>query len=780
MFAFFIIGISVMNKFTLFLFLGIFSILNLSGKPPVCISNSSESTILLSPVDFTNQTKVFDKSKLGISNSLDFDKVLIPIGQAAFYQPENEKKESYLSDNFLSDTNWMLVDSNYINTFLPVGANVGVMMNFSKRKLELVSPYKLTETGIAAVKKSPLWIRPILENTLSKVGSVKQIELANIINNANDPYIDEIAYSIAYSAPAFLNGSYCYPNLFIENAKLIYSHDSDLKYVEIIDYGSSSTDENYYSTVKYFKIDTSGKKVQIEVPKEIYYEYIVNPKTSDEIATYIDPSIFEHDANYGNHIYNISAPPTGVFWRDFLYNFTEEKSDNPGIFYPVLKDSITKCEVLWDEKNIERSAVREVGSWVRAVMKFDSKSERPHQPARIYKLHLGRCGEHEDLTNSASRACLIPCRGIEAYSSDHVWNEFWDEKWWQEEPVNNSYKDFFCYSKGWGKKFGSVIARSSSGPHIPVTDSYCENTAKITLYAKDVNNLPIDGALLQLAVMGTLDSTSIFIDNYGVTDNEGKFTFTVDANRDYYARMDCSLGNDPIQANNVYSLVKSANAGQLYQFQLKATSAMPKAKFTALQLPVDTLDDYKLIVKYSLKNSYTNWGIRYDDISSGFTYFPGAVSKPNIFLADEDNYKNLTDKKQFSGISKNYIPADNSFVFDVPSSEKNWYCVFNGDNSLTNYSYLQAAFSLYSNPLTSINNKSIDANNNITIFPNPATDYIYIQPLDGSTIKLFDMLGVIVYEIHPMTASYRLNIENLAPGMYFIKIGNIIKKFVKR
>ena len=335
-----------MNKFILYLFLVIFSFVHLYGKQPVCSSINSDTSVVLKPDEFSKHAITFDKSKLGITNNIDFGKVLIPMGQATLYQPESNKKETKESEIFLSKTDWLLLDSNYINTFLPAGANVGFQMNFSKRCLDLVSPFKLTDKAKEAVKKSPLWIRPVLENTLSKVSNVRQIELANVINNAPDPYIDEIAYSIAYSSSAFLNGAYCYPQLFRENANLIYSHDSDLKYVEIVDYGNSQTDENYYSTVRYYKIDTSGKKVQIEVPKEIYYEYIVHPKTSDEVAAYIDPSKSE----INNNVNNIAAPPTGVFWRDFLYTFTEERSDTTGVFYPILKDSITKCEVLWDEK----------------------------------------------------------------------------------------------------------------------------------------------------------------------------------------------------------------------------------------------------------------------------------------------------------------------------------------------------------------------------------------------------------------------------------------------
>jgi hypothetical protein len=283
--------------------------------------------------------------------------------------------------------------------------------------------------------------------------------------------------------------------------------------------------------------------------------------------------------------------------------------------------------------------------------------------------------------------------------------------------------------------------------------------------------------------LGTLDTTSIFIDNYAITDNEGKYTFTVDAGRDYYARMDCSIGSDPLQTNNVYNLVKNSVAGQSYQYQFKTAAAMPKAKISTLQLSADSLEDFKLIVKYSFENSYSNWPIRYDDITSGYTYLPGTISNPNIFITDEDNYKNLTYKKQFSGISKNNVPTDKSFTFDVPSTDKSWYCIFNSDNALNNYSYLQASFALYGNPLTSVEKITIEANNHITVYPNPVndntmitfnlvkTDYVNLDIINSNGWIVKSIVSKCLEEgIHTFNWDIKDNYSNkIGSGLYFIR-----------
>ncbi|MBS4001104.1 MAG: T9SS type A sorting domain-containing protein [Desulfobulbaceae bacterium] len=78
------------------------------------------------------------------------------------------------------------------------------------------------------------------------------------------------------------------------------------------------------------------------------------------------------------------------------------------------------------------------------------------------------------------------------------------------------------------------------------------------------------------------------------------------------------------------------------------------------------------------------------------------------------------------------------------------------------------------------------------LFPNPASDYIEItQPSDVYNVQIYDILGVKVLSTpsaahppsHPSTGSrsenLRIDVSSLAPGMYFIRIGNKVQKFIK-
>jgi hypothetical protein len=83
-----------------------------------------------------------------------------------------------------------------------------------------------------------------------------------------------------------------------------------------------------------------------------------------------------------------------------------------------------------------------------------------------------------------------------------------------------------------------------------------------------------------------------------------------------------------------------------------------------------------------------------------------------------------------------------------------------------------------------------DESDVIWIIPNPAGDYIYVtlkasegfEPSEGSEIQIYNTLGekVMSESIHPMTASHRLNIENLPKGIYFVRIGGEVARFMKK
>jgi len=336
-------------------------------------------------------------------------------------------------------------------------------------------------------------------------------------------------------------------------------------------------------------------------------------------------------------------------------------------------------------------------------MNFNSGTERPHQPVRIYDLHLGRCGEHEDITAAAARASLIPCRCIEAYSSDHVWNEFWDEKWWQWEPVNFSIRDNFVYSKGWGKKFGTILARQSTGGAEQVTDDYVESTASLSVYAVENNGKPLDGAVIMLAARKTLDETSLFIDSYGVTDNEGKYSFTVSAGREYYGRVDSPLGSNPTTSGQVVPILMNPEESGEYEYTLKIGGVISDSKFKILPNRDPTID-YMADVRYKTQKQVLNWRLLFNDLGGEYTYDNSLGAEIYSFICDETNFKQAGQNMKYD-VSSLDLSSAGEYSFNIPA-DKNWYFLLNNSNSYSNLVHASGTYRLFASTTMGIEQNS--------------------------------------------------------------------------
>ena len=87
--------------------------------------------------------------------------------------------------------------------------------------------------------------------------------------------------------------------------------------------------------------------------------------------------------------------------------------------------------------------------------------------------------------------------------------------------------------------------------------------------------------------------------------------------------------------------------------------------------------------------------------------------------------------------------------------------------------------------ITSIMNGNDEPNS--VIYPNPATDYIDVMLNEVKhpflSVKIYDILGVCV-GTHPLAPSregesVRLDVSGLSPGVYFVRVGGRMYKFVK-
>lgn len=565
---------------------------------------------------------------------------------------------------------WYPASTDAISTILPAKEQIGMKYDHTTNTSSLYSSQgSLSPLARTAIAKAPVWMQAELTNVLLQLNPERQQVFAELINTTSDPYIDEVAFAIANSSTLYLGSDFALPELFTENAAYIYSIASELPYVEIIDHGSSTSDPAYYSTTRYRSLNAAGEIIYTEVPRDIYYWYIVHPRLSDEIAAYINPDIVENNSTHNN---NITAPPLGEFWRSYLY--TVQEGD-----YPVLADTLRECETLFNRNGAGGDAIRTIQWWINHTMSFNSNNERPHQPVRIYKKHMGRCGEYQDYTNATARLALIPCTSITSVSTDHVWNEFWDQSWVQWEPVNGYIDVPLVYENGWGKVFGSVFETRSDGYFTPVTDRYSEGSALIRIRVIDENGHPVDGARVILAIFETTPRT----DNVGFTDNQGYVDFIVGDNRDFRARAETSWGIYPEIAGTYTALTPSSVAGETYNYEFQIAQPLPQVSFTTVAPPADSVQDWQYSISYQCPDYYLSGRVTWDDINSlgGTSIFYKSVPFAGdvaAFTVNDDDLLFLQYDLMASVFDDPTPQASGLREFSIPISS-DWYTLL--DNS---------------------------------------------------------------------------------------------------
>ncbi len=618
-----------------------------------------------------------------------------------------------------------------LDSYIPAGDHLAVRFDYQNQTLNIIQPEPANPFSAnvrAAIDKAPRWMENDLITIFSLLESAYQEKWANAILDAEDPYIDEIAFCIAHLSPQYLMSEFAYVELLNLNARLVYENDPYLDYVDVIDYGSSQTDPDYYTTTKYRKskfIDT----VEVEVPKEIYYWYIVHPKISDEIPAFIDPDIPEY-----THRDNITGPEDGYFWREFLFYRAD-----PG--YAAFKDLIKGRKVVWNSFSgnpRDTHAIEVMNRWQSRSMTFDSDNERPHQPVRIYTKHKGRCGENADMRVAIARSALIPATGVGTYSRDHVWNEFWDEEWihW-DGPIN----DPLMYVDDWGKELNSVFQWRSDGAFTSVTDRYTRKYATLNIFATDSASNPIDGALVVLYAPGLYQDRAF--DNYGVTDKDGKVTFIVGAGRTYWARMSCDYGRVPSGNNEVMRVVGTSQHNETYNVQMSINAKKPVFRWD--DIPVPQFDDARYYLEVDVNvPSQILWGRSYIDdmVQTPYHFIKKDGGHIDFFISDPSNYQSYLDNQEFQGFYS-MIDSGNAlcgFEFDEGSD---WYAVFDNSNALYTLQHISGSVNLYS-----VYDPEIADVNLLSNFPNPVkgqnreTTIIYELPYKTKVeITLYNVLG---------------------------------------
>jgi hypothetical protein len=345
----------------------------------------------------------------------------------------------------------------------------------------------LSETVVAAIAKSPRWIQQRLTNQFHNLSDPESY--ANILFSSSRQYADEIAFSIACCP----GGKVPSPALLEENAMSLYEHDQWIQYAEILDYDDGTG--NYYSTIRYTVL-VNGTEQQFILPPEIYYWYIVHPKITLE----------DVDAPYG------------PLWRNYLFEHND-------LGYPLLKEKLSSVKYLWDCTSyfqpggrlwdtwitLHPTAIEAVSYWIGKTVPFPAVGDRPGSPCVIAHEHNGWCGELQEIAIPALRAALIPSVGASNVGEDHVWREFYErgwhenDNWWSDTGGAVDEPDIYGY--GWGKNMSAIYQYRGDDTISDDTPRYIHPEDRITVNftIKDSYLQPVDGARITVLVKGPKD-----------------------------------------------------------------------------------------------------------------------------------------------------------------------------------------------------------------------------------------------------------------------------------
>ena len=74
----------------------------------------------------------------------------------------------------------------------------------------------------------------------------------------------------------------------------------------------------------------------------------------------------------------------------------------------------------------------------------------------------------------------------------------------------------------------------------------------------------------------------------------------------------------------------------------------------------------------------------------------------------------------------------------------------------------------------------VESNRPFTVFPNPASGIISISGTDEEEIHIFDIVGDKVFSIMEFSNGMSIDVSSFPDGIYILKAGNAVSKFIKK
>ncbi|MBN1601062.1 MAG: transglutaminase domain-containing protein [Chitinispirillaceae bacterium] len=663
---------------------------------------------------------------------------------------------------------WVTVDSTVETVRVPVKNHCCWIINSADDYVGSsvqVHGSGLVKNAERAVAIAPEWQRMALIDKLISLPEALQETYARIITDAKDPYIDEIAFTIAHLPLEVINSKGFYPELIRENVLQVYRADSVLEYVSIIDSGNSGSDRNYFSTTSYNVIE-KGSVVKHVLPRDIYYWYVVFPKLQGELPAYIN-----------KNSPNPTSPSQGKFWRTYLWDYRESG-------YNALCDTMKGITFLWANKVnsvAENGALGRLSQWCNLIMPWGGgfPEYRWPQPVYLYHQHKGTCSEHGWFASAAARTVLIPVTLTKASRYDHKWNEFYDGgRWIDWEPINGwidrmnepSHANDYWADPSKGPLNGCFNWRGDG--FIQGTTEHYTPVCTLDVNVKDSKGLPVDGARITIDADGAPGNFLLA----GWTGSDGFCRFLLGD--------DIPVFTGEIQSRrgtkNKTSIIKGSVAGKRYLWDPILTGSSEKLKYQIVNQQID--NDKSVMITFSLdaqkefvygKNEYALFNHSFpctftDERKTGCI---------DLFICNSSNYEKYSRGELFEVVlMKKRIAKTDSFIA-VPDDKQLWYVVVSSDEKANVTGIVDASVHLKRNRETAVAYSHQPIHSNISVSYEKhkirlKTCFIKKQNLK---VKIFTTMGKPVKTlfcglsgIGPQEQFFL--IDNMASGVYYCRV----------
>ncbi|MDH7515173.1 MAG: T9SS type A sorting domain-containing protein [Bacteroidota bacterium] len=667
------------------------------------------------------------------------------------------------------------------------GEDVAFRVDPAARSITRLTPERpLSAEALRALEAAPSW----LENDLRLkfiLLAAKRLDavFAQIILDAEERLRDEVAFVVAHASMQTLTDSRFAQDraMITRNAETIYRYADSLRYVRLVERGSVAA-RDWYTTAEYRIYDpTFRDTVWSEIPRELYYWYVVHPKLDQE-GVYVRDNFND---NSGQRTY-------GYAWRDFIWNNPDPAHDYTKVNITTTKGTVDVIPrfgelmqtptYLWDRRKTYypfnrpfqpgQSALDVLGNWASRAVPIDVVLPRAFQPNQVLVKHNGMCNEDAFLVAGACRTALIPLVYAGCYAEDHVFGMFWDQDWNHYEffrgglaPSGNQYYGITNLldrgSYGW--KISMVEATRPDGYPMNFT-RYYTNTCDVELHVVDSLGNPIEGAMVQIYAPA---GNGYLVCHRMYTGADGTLRFEAGEQKRYLVNVSHPLlGWSPADSTRAYYLTQNNTvAGAKYT----VTVPYPNARYGRETPPV--------LPPAGIPGGAIRAVITAQDIRSGVNIHDGQRSRfyerdssgggmTALMLMAEDQYASYRAGSPYTcfahvgtvnGPWSMNIPTDRPYIIVVRNEARANLAV---DLDIT-VELLEGTVSAVGRPLP----RTVE----LSARPNPFRDHVTVEIPAGETahIRLCNALGVTLYEA-AAGGETRIDTATLPHGVYFLVV----------